>query len=857
MTGRFVRSSLLAGLAAFGLYSCAPLESSGLRGSSPTATSGALTRVDPSIWPSLRDPVPTDPQVEERIAEFLAAMSLEQKVGQIIQADIGSVTPEQAAAYHLGSVLNGGNSAPGGKPFATGPEWLAAAEAFYKASTRERPDGTPVIPIIWGSDAVHGHNNVIGATIFPHNIGLGAMRDPELMRRIGEVTAVEMRVTGLDWTFAPTLAVPRDDRWGRTYEGFSEDPDIVASYAAPLVEGLQGKIGDQDWLRGDHIVATAKHFVGDGATNEGRDQGDSTVSEESLRDVQAAGYIPAIEAGVQSVMVSFSSWHGEKLTAHRPLLTDVLKGRMDFGGFLVGDWNAHGQVEECTNTSCAGAIDAGLDMFMAPDSWRGLYDNTLAQARSGLISRERLDDAVARILRVKLRSGLMDADPPSERPNAGRFELLGSPEHRAVAREAVRRSLVLLKNESATLPLRSGQRVLVAGDGADDIGKQSGGWTLTWQGTDTARSDFPGATSIWQGLREVAEANGAEAVLSEDGSYAERPDVAVIVFGEDPYAEFQGDVPDLAFRDEHDTLGMLRQFQDAGIPTVSIFLSGRPLWVNPYLNASDAFVAAWLPGSEAGGIADVLFGQADFTGRLSYSWPRSPLQTPLNAGDPDYDPLFPLGYGLNYASEGTVPRLPEDSGVETSVAAPGTLIFARGDAGSGYRLVAQASGRTVPISELAETPLPSLAADRVDLAAQEDAWRFSWSGRAAVSAVPDVRLDWTRESNGDFLLALDLRRGESVPDAVTLSLECGTGCAGRLNIAPALRALEPGVQGTLAVPLRCFVGAGADAARLTTAASIDTAGPLVLDIGRIALVSDDGASRSCPAGETPGVPSPE
>ncbi|MGB3710800.1 MAG: glycoside hydrolase family 3 N-terminal domain-containing protein, partial [Erythrobacter sp.] len=345
MRGRFVRSSLLAGVVAFGVVGCAPYAGQELESASTLAPSSASERINPSIWPDLNDPVPTDPAVEARVAQLLAAMSLEQKVGQIIQADIGSITPEEAATYHLGSVLNGGNSAPGGKPFATGPEWLAAADAFYRASTQNRSDpDTPIIPIIWGSDAVHGHNNVIGATIFPHNIGLGAMRDPALMRRIGEITAIEMRVTGLDWTFAPTLAVPRDDRWGRTYEGFSEDPDLVASYAAPLVEGLQGEIGDPDWLRGDHIVATAKHFVGDGGTDAGRDQGDATVSEENLRDVQAAGYVPAIEAGVQSIMVSFSSWNGKKITGHRPLLTDVLKGRMDFGGFLVGDWNAHGQV---------------------------------------------------------------------------------------------------------------------------------------------------------------------------------------------------------------------------------------------------------------------------------------------------------------------------------------------------------------------------------------------------------------------------------------------------------------------------------------------------------------------------------
>jgi beta-glucosidase len=400
----------------------------------------------PKLWPIVKDPVAKDPAIEARIKDLLSRMSLEQKVGQVVQADLGSVTPEDVYKYHLGSVLNGGNSAPGGKQWAPAPEWLADADRFYDASVR--PHGNlPIIPITWGSDAVHGHNNVTGATLFPHNIGLGAMRNPELMRKIGAATAVEMRVTGLDWTFAPTLAVVRDDRWGRTYESYSENPAVVASYARPLVEGLQGRVGSKDWLKGSHIVATAKHFVGDGGTNGGKDQGDNISSEAELRDIQAAGYKPAIEGGIQSIMASYNSWHGEKMHGNKSLLTDVLRGRMNFGGFVVGDWNGHGQVAGCKPTDCAASFNAGLDMFMAPDSWKELYVNTLAQAKDGRISMARLDEAVARILRVKLRAGLFEAGRPSSRPLAGQFEKIGSPEHRAIARQAVRESLVLLKNE--------------------------------------------------------------------------------------------------------------------------------------------------------------------------------------------------------------------------------------------------------------------------------------------------------------------------------------------------------------------------------------------------------------------------
>jgi beta-glucosidase len=429
---------------------------------------------NPAIWPEVKSPVATDPAIESRITDLLSRMSIEQKVGQIIQGVLASTTPQDMYTYHLGSVFNGGNSAPGGKQWAPAKEWLADADRFYDASMR--PHGElPIIPMTWGSDAVHGHNNVTGATLFPHNIGLGAMRNPELMRKIGEVTAIEMRVSGLDWTFAPTLAVVRDDRWGRTYESYSENPEVVASYAGPLVEGLQGKVGTKEWLKGSHIVATAKHFVGDGGTNGGKDQGDNISSEEDLRDIQAAGYRPAIEGGVQSVMASYNNWHGEKMHGNKSLLTDVLRGRMNFGGFTVGDWNGHGQVAGCKTTSCAAAFNAGLDLFMAPDSWKELYINIVAQIKDGTISKARLDEAVGRILRVKLRAGLFESGRPSSRPLAGEFDKIGAPEHRAVARQAVRESLVLLKNEGEALPLKAGQKLLVAGDGANSYMKQSGG----------------------------------------------------------------------------------------------------------------------------------------------------------------------------------------------------------------------------------------------------------------------------------------------------------------------------------------------------------------------------------------------
>jgi beta-glucosidase len=544
------------------------------------------------------------------------------------------------------------------------------ADAYFNASLPATPD-RPRIPIIWGTDSMHGNANIIGATIFPHNIGLGAARDPELVREIGRITAIETRVTGADWIFAPTVAVVRDVRWGRTYESYSEDPSLVRDYATAMVEGLQGKPGDPDFLRAGHVIATAKHFIGDGGTDKGKDQGDTLSSEEDLRDLFAPPYQAAIASGVQAVMASYSSWHGRKLHGSRPLLNDILVNRLGFDGLVVGDWNGYAQLPGCSFASCSAVYNAGIDLVMAPDNWRSLYKNTLAQVQSGEIPMARLDEAVSRILRVKLRAGIMDAGPPSTRPYAGQWEQLGSKAHRAVARRAVRESLVLLKNDGPLLPLDPKRNVLVTGDGADDLGKQCGGWTISWQGKDNTRADFPNGQTVFEGIREEVQAAGGTVVLSADGSFQARPDVAIVVFGENPYAEYAGDRDDLSF--QTDGLRRIQDLRAKGIPVVAVFLSGRPLYMTREINASNAFIAAWLPGSEGGGIADMLFRKADgslaydFKGRLSFSWPRSPDQVPLNAPRPSdppelrtaYDPLFAFGYGLDYAHPRELGPLPE------------------------------------------------------------------------------------------------------------------------------------------------------------------------------------------------------
>jgi len=624
--------------------------------------------VHPQRWPKLHPALARDAQLESRVAQLLSRLTPAQKVGQLIQADIGSITPDDLRHYPLGSILNGGNSSPRDDKLAAPSEWLTLADRFYDAAMAASPIG---LPLLWGTDAVHGHNNIPGATIFPHNIGLGAARDAQLIRRIGEITALEVRVTGLDWAFSPTVAVARDARWGRTYESFAENPGLVREYAAAMVEGLQGVPGTPQFLDAAHVLATAKHFLGDGGTEGGRDEGDNTAPESELRDVDAAGYEGAISAGAQTVMTSYSSWQGVKMHGNQALLTSILKERMGFDGLLLGDWNGHAQLPGCTAVRCAAAIDAGIDVLMAPDAWRELHENTLAEVRSGEIPAARLDDAVRRVLRVKLRAHLESEGRPSSRPYAGHEELLGAPAHRAVARQAVRESLVLLKNRDHLLPLSPRAHVLVAGDAADSIARQSGGWTIDWQGTEP-NQDFPHAETVYAGIARCVQAAGGSATLSPGGEFTTRPDVAIVVFGEHPYAEFAGDVATLEYSpgDKHD-LALLRRLRTEDIPVVAVFLSGRPLWVNAELNASDSFIAAWLPGSEGGGIADVLFRSADgevrydFRGRLPFSWPRSP-RPPAAERRRGEAPLFPYGYGLSYGEDGNLPRLPE-----SDPAAPG------------------------------------------------------------------------------------------------------------------------------------------------------------------------------------------
>ncbi len=809
----------------------------------PTAPVSAVAH--PEIWPTANARPLRDPKVEARIEAILKRMSVTDKIGQLIQVDIASIEPSDLRTYKLGSILNGGNAGPGGNDLAPPIEWLKLADAFYDASMA-RSDGRPAIPVIWGTDAVHGNNNIPGATLFPHNIGLGAARDRDLMREIGHVTAIETAAAGIDWTFAPTLAVVRDDRWGRTYESYSEEPQIQADYAGAVIEGVQGKVGTKDFLAPDHVIATTKHFLGDGGTG-GRDQGDARIPETVLRDIHLGGYPAAIEAGTQSVMASFSSWNGAKMHGNKSLLTGVLKDRLHFDGFVVGDWNGHGQVDGCSNESCAAAINAGLDMFMYSGSgWKTLYANTLKQAQSGEIPATRLDDAVRRILRVKIRAGTFDRGRPSSRALAGKMTLIGAADHRAIARRAARESMVLLKNEGGLLPLKPSANILVAGGGADNIPQQAGGWSLTWQGGGTTNADFPNAQSIWSGISTAVKDAGGSATLSADGRYAKKPDAAIVVFGEQPYAEFKGDRPNLEYSpDDKSDLDLLRKLKAAGVPVVAVFLSGRPLWVNAELNASDAFVAAFLPGSEGGGVADVLFRKTDgsvandFRGKLSFSWPKRPDQYTLNRSDPGYDPLFAFGYGLSYAKPGTVPKLDEARPAGMAASFNGT-VFGKGRVPEGWSLtlVEQGQSKVRLLDVNATTATKRLTASAVDRRRQEDARAFVWAGGPAETRVEaSGPLDLTRESNGELSLAVDVRVDRPATAPVALGMVSTDGKAVTVPITKTLATAKVGDWQQVIVPLQCFAKRGIDMAHVTAPFVIATDGTLGVSISDVKIDS--------------------
>lgn len=603
-------------------------------------------------WPARAARAPVDAALEARVRSIVAGMTLEQKVGQMTQPDIRSIKPDDVRRYYIGSILNGGGAWPGQKMHASVGDWLKLSDDFYRASMAT--DMVVKIPVLWGTDAVHGHSNVYGTTLFPHNIGLGAAHDPALMQRIGNATAQQVRATGITWTFAPTLAVVQNPRWGRTYESYSSDPALVASYANAMVRGLQGQLGAPT-----SVLATAKHWLGDGGTFHGVDQGETRTTEADLARTHGAGYYGALAANVQTVMISYSSFTDTatgiqwgKMHGNAHLIGGVLKQQLGFDGLVVSDWNGIEQVPGCTKWHCPQAINAGIDLIMVPDDWKQFIPATVADVREGRIPMARIDDAVSRILRVKIKSGLFDASPATgPRPDAA---VMNAPQVRALSREAVRKSLVLLKDDAGVLPLKRGGRILVVGKGADSVPMQSGGWSLTWQGDQTDNKDFPNADTLLSALRKSLGAGRVDYSADGKGVNVGRYSAIVMVAAEPPYAEGKGDITFPAplrhsARYPQD-LAALSRVSGKGVPVVTLLFSGRPVSANDLINRSDAFIAAWLPGTEGMGLADMLLagtdGRAafDFTGRLSFDWPAGDC-LPAAGGV-----LFPRGYGLSLAT---------------------------------------------------------------------------------------------------------------------------------------------------------------------------------------------------------------
>lgn len=604
------RRNLLAAVAGFAAINL-------FTGLLPTAEAAGPTYRDPSA------------SIPERVEDLLSRMSLADKLGQMAQIERAAAGPDDVATHRIGSVLSGGGSAP----VPNTPEAWADMYDAYQRAALDTPLG---IPVIYGVDAVHGHNNVHGATIYPHNIGLGATRDPALVERIGSATTREVAATGIDWTFAPCVCVARDDRWGRTYESFGETPEDAAAMAA-AVTGIQGaRLGAEP----TSILATAKHYLGDGGTAGGEDQGDSRIDEEELRAVHLPPFREAVERGVGSVMVSYSSWNGVKLHAHDYLINDVLKGELGFTGFVISDYDAVDKLdgeEDFTPGEVRTAVNAGIDMVMMSSRHEQFLRYLREEVEAGRVPMSRIDDANRRILAKKFELGLF------ERPFAQRDLLpsVGGAEHRALARQAVRQSQVLLKNDGALPLAEDGGKIFVAGKNADDIGNQSGGWTISWQGSSGPITE---GTTILDGIRA---ATGSEVTYQRhgegiDGSYR----AAIAVVGETPYAEGAGDRPDGLGLDDED-LATLAKLRESGVPLVVVTVSGRPLDIAGQVDGWNALLAAWLPGTEGQGVADVLFGHHNPTGKLPVTWMRSSEQQPVNEGDGQL-PLYPRGHGLSY-----------------------------------------------------------------------------------------------------------------------------------------------------------------------------------------------------------------
>lgn len=801
-----------------------------------------------TAWPHLKSAIAPDAALEARVREIVGRMTLAQKIGQMTQAELKAVMPDDVRMYYLGSVLNGGGSWPHNDKHASAADWLKLADAFYDASMAT--DMAVKVPMIWGTDAVHGHNNVYGATMFPHNIGLGAARDPELVQAIGAATGKAVRATGIAWVFGPTVAVVRDDRWGRTYESFSEDPQLVRRLSGPYVAGLQGALKDDA-----NVIASIKHYMADGGTEFGINMGVAKVGERDMMNIHAQGYYAGIEAGAQTVMASFNSWNDVaagkdygKVHGSHYMLTDILKDRMGFDGFVVTDWNGHGEVPGCRNDSCAQAINAGIDMVMVPNDWKAFISNTIGDVEAGRIPMARIDDAVGRIVRVKLRAGVF-GKRPSQSAWAGKDDALLAKD---LGRRAVRESLVLLKNEGPALPLATNKRILVVGKAADSMANQTGGWALTWQGTANTNADFPKAETILAGLK----AAGGNVTYSADAAGVDpaRFDAVIAVIGEAPYAEGDGDiVPSGTLRHSSrypEDLAVLQKVHGKGKPVVTVFLSGRPLWVNDLLNLSDTFIAAWLPGTEGKGVSDLLVAGKgakphEFRGKLSFSWPKSVCQTPLNVGDAGYAPLFAYGYGLKRGERshiGTLDATYPAGGCSASDTYP---VYGQADRASfPLRIASGTAVQPLGADLNAGTSLPGISVAIAQIKTQQDAKLVSWTAPAVFEAHGGKPIALPAALADKGVLRFDTIVRQAPAGKVTIAMACGgTACGTPLDATRLFTGLAGKGRQEVAIPLACFRARGVDLARVDTPFRVASDGAFTAAFGNVDVTADTGTVK--------------
>ena len=762
------------------------------------------------------------------VNNLIAKMSIEEKVGQVIQADLDFIKPSDLRDYPIGSVLNGGNTSPRGKLRASPSEWKSLAQEFYEESKRTGAS----IPVLWGTDAVHGHSNVFGATIFPHNIGIGAAANPQLVKEIGAAVAEEVLATGLFWTFAPTVTIPQNFRWGRTYEGYSEDPVLVSKLGSAFIEGLQGT--EKEFLNDAKILGTAKHFLGDGGTYLGIDQGDTRANEENMRVIHGEPYFASLNSCVRVVMASFNSWNGSKVHGNKYLLTEVLKEKMNFTGFVVGDWNGHQQVPGCNAGSCPESFNAGVDMFMVPENWKALYKNTVKQVKDGEISKERLDDAVKRILTVKQQLGMFEGRVP----NQTKYSEVGLQKNREIARRAVRESLVLIKNNNAVLPIKDQQKILVIGDSADSLKIQTGGWTLDWQGANNTNSDFPGSITFLQALKEYENLEITHKNSLSNLDLNKNYDLVIVAYGEEPYAEGIGDRKNLFYRDSK-TLNTLKRLKRSGNKVVSIFFTGRPLWTNEFINLSDAFVVAWLPGTESRGMTDVLVANEDgsvnydFQGKLPFSWPSDPNQSTIAFYDPASDAEFDYGYGLTYKSPKALASL--DESFEKSDEFGDLIEIFSGKFNNPFEgFIQENNSPQIKLSSTNNTTQNEVVqTDFIDVDKQDDTLRviFNADGNLNSFHILTTEVVGLEDFQSGFL-NFNARVVES-SGAVFLAATCGFGCMGSIDVT-SLLVKSQSFDG-YSVPLKCLTDKGLDLSKTISPMILFGPADLTIDFKNISI----------------------